>query len=203
LTACSDEEVIGGDAHPWRIGETRRYRKVRIEAGENDAFARLGYNSSPSLGSALFLADGPIACRVEVSEPFRRIRTERGRIQINRRRRLLDARDLGLELRLFACDCASRILHLYESANSSSAPRSAIETTRLFGKGNSSQDVLESAMRSAREVAESVNGKARLAAWAATASSFEDATDAATARGLVCSLHGDGRTQVAARLLRV
>lgn len=174
----SDEDMIAGNACPWRIGETRRYREVRIATCQYSA-TQLGYHSSPTLWSALLHADGPVACLVEVSEPLVRKRSRFGRLQISRERRLLDARDVSAELRVFACDCADRVLHLYERRNRSSAPRMAIEAARGFAQGECSRHELEGAMRYAREALEAATGNARIAACTAMATAFGDASDAA------------------------
>jgi hypothetical protein len=183
----SDEDMIAGNERPWRVGETRRYREVRIDAGPYTA-TQLGYHSSPTLWSALHCADGPVACLVEVSEPLVSERTRFGTLQISRERRLLDARDVSAELRLFACNCASRVLHLYERRNRNIAPRIAIETARRFALGDCSRRELEAALRSGREAARATSGKARVAAWAATVAAFHDASDAANATSYGASL---------------
>jgi Imm-5 like putative immunity protein len=176
-----DEDLIAGNVQPWRVGETRRYREVRINAGQF-VIIQLGYHSSPTLWSALLNADGPVACLVEVSEPHLTQRTGGGWLQISRERSLLEARDLSTELRLFACDCASRVLPLYERYHHGvRGPRKAIESARRFVAGSGSQGELSAALRSAREAAEAATGKARSAAWAATATAFDDASAAATA----------------------
>jgi hypothetical protein len=173
----SDENMIIGNARPWRIG---RYIEVQIDAG-HDTVTQRGYYSSPTLWSALFHADGPVACLVEVSEPFVTKRTRFGTFQISRERRLLDAYEASAELRLFACDCASRVLQLYEPGNRNAAPRTAIDTACRFARGECSLSELEAALSSAREAAEAAIGKARIAAYAATATAFDNASDAAMA----------------------
>ncbi len=175
----SDEDMIAGDARPWRIGEKRRYREVQIDAGQ-DTLTQQGYYSSPTLWNALFHADGPVACLVEVSKPLISKRTRFGVLQISRERRLLNAYDASAELRLFACDCASRVLPLYERGNRSAAPRTAIDTARHFARRECSLSELEVALGSARDAAEAATGQARIAACAAMATAF-DASEAAIA----------------------
>ena len=63
-------------------------------------------------------------------------------------------------LRLFACDCAERVLHIYEKKYDNPAPRKAIETARLFANGEATQEELAAAWDAARAAA-------RAAAWAA------------------------------------
>jgi hypothetical protein len=176
----SDEDVIAGNARPWRVGETRNYHGVRIDAGEYTV-EQLGYHSSRTLWSALQNADGPVACLVEVSEPLSIRRTRFGQFQISRQRRLINARDVSAELRLFGCECATRVLHLYERRYQSAAPRKAVEAARHFALGDCSQAELKVAFRSAREAAGAATNKARIAAWAATATAFDDASNAALA----------------------
>ena len=51
--------------------------------------------------------------------------------------------------RLFACDCAERVLHLYEKEYDNPAPRKAIETARLYANGKATQDELDAAWAAA------------------------------------------------------
>jgi len=128
----SDEDVIAGNSVPWRIGEIRAYTPVSIDAGEGETISQIGYRSSPTLWDALLQADGPIACLVEVSEPISTEGdVETGFVQVSRERRLLAVRDLRSDLRLFACDCAERVLYLYEREfPGDDRPRRAIQVAR-------------------------------------------------------------------------
>jgi hypothetical protein len=178
----SDEDMIAGNARPWRIGERRCYHPIQIDAGE-ETVTQLGYRSSPTLWSALLHADGPVVCLVEVSEPIVIERTRFGTLQVSRERRLLNAYDASAELRLFACDCASRVLQLYECENRNAGLRTAIETARRFARGECSMSELKISLCSAREAAEASTGKARVAAVAAMCAAFDEASDAAIAAG--------------------
>ncbi len=66
--------------------------------------------------------------------------------------------------RLFACDCAERVLYLFETARSDDKrPRNAIETARRYVNGQATRDELEKSSR-----------KAEMAAWDAGAEERED-----------------------------
>ena len=68
--------------------------------------------------------------------------------------------------RLFAADCAARVLHLYTGI--SDAPRKAIEVARLFANGKATQDELAAAGDAAWAAAgDAARDAARAAAWAA------------------------------------
>lgn len=79
--------------------------------------------------------------------------------------------------RLFAADCAERVLPIYERARpGDSRPRVAVETARLFARGVATRDELftardaawSAAMAAARDAARDAAGDAaRDAAWAA------------------------------------
>jgi hypothetical protein len=131
-----------------------------------------GYFSSPTLWSELFHADEPMACLVEVSEPLVSQPTRFGTWQISLERRMLAANDASAELRLFACDCASRVLQLYERGNRNAAPRTATDTARRLARGECSLSELEVAPSSAREAAEAATGKARICGLRATSTAF-------------------------------
>ena len=66
----SDEDIVAGRDQPWRLGETRIYVPVTLDAGDGEFITEAGYHSSPSLSDALMRADGPIACAVEISDPI-------------------------------------------------------------------------------------------------------------------------------------
>ena len=62
--------------------------------------------------------------------------------------------------RLFACDCAERVLGLFESKYPDSRPRTAIEVSRRFAVGDASRAELDAAWVAARDAA-------GVAAWSA------------------------------------
>jgi hypothetical protein len=86
--------------------------------------------------------------------------------------------------RLFACDCAERVLPIFEKAYPKDGrPRAAIETARLFAGGKATQEELAAAWDAARAAARAA---ARDAAWdaaraAARAAAWDAAWDAAWA----------------------
>jgi len=79
------------------------------------------------------------------------------------------------EARLFACDCAQRVLHMFEGVHPDDRrPRSAIETARLYALGNSSDAHLEKAWDSAwNAVLGELDTGAKMAAKAATRAASE------------------------------
>ena len=73
--------------------------------------------------------------------------------------------------RLYACDCAERVLHIYESSHpGDTRPREAIAASRKYARG---------------EISRAELGAAEMAAWAAADEAYEDevlaAADAAWA----------------------
>ena len=66
-------------------------------------------------------------------------------------------------LRLFACDCAERVLPIFEKEYpEDNRPRKAIETARLFANGEATQKEMDAAWAAARDAAWAA---ARDAAW--------------------------------------
>ncbi len=130
----SDEDMIAGNSVPWRIGEIRAYTPVTIDAGEGETISQIGYRSSLTLWDAFLQADGPIACLVEVSEAISTEGdAEAGFVQVSRTRRLLAMKDLRADLRLFACDCAERVLSFYEREYpGDNRPRRAIQVAHDY-----------------------------------------------------------------------
>ena len=75
--------------------------------------------------------------------------------------------------RLFACDCAERVLHIYEEQYpNDKRPRTAIETSRHFANGEATKDELDAAWAAAWDAA---GAAARAAAWAAARAAAGDA----------------------------
>ncbi len=84
--------------------------------------------------------------------------------------------------RLFACDCARRVLYIYEKQHpEDSRPRKCIEVSEQFARGKASKKDLDAAGAAARDAAGDAAGAARAAAWAARAAAGDAAGDAAGA----------------------
>lgn len=179
----SDEDVIAGNSVPWCIGEIRAYTPITMDAGDWETISEIGYRSSPTLWDAFLQADGPIACLVEVSEVISTEGdVEAGFVQVSIERRLLAARDMRSDLRLFACDCAERVLYLYERAYpGDDRPRKAIQIARDHARGRATAAELESALVLATSAAEAApsGSAARCAAMSASGSATNEPQDAA------------------------
>ena len=86
--------------------------------------------------------------------------------------------------RLFACECAEAVLHIYEKQNpGDDRPRAAVRVARAFAEGKATSDELAAAWAAARAAARDA---ARAAAWdaawdAARAAAWDAAWDAARA----------------------
>jgi hypothetical protein len=75
--------------------------------------------------------------------------------------------------RLFVCDCAEHVLHLFEQVYpNDGGPRHAIEIGRLYAEGNASEEALHAAWATAC-VAAGTAWAARAAAWATWADAWE------------------------------
>ncbi|MFZ1975826.1 MAG: putative immunity protein [Candidatus Acidiferrales bacterium] len=146
-----------GDEKAWEVGEKRT-----IANPSEIVLCRFGYHSSPSLWDALSYAPGPMACLVEISKPIQADNTPNQRKAVSISRTLIKAVNIDCELRLFACDCAERVLHIYERDNSGKALREAIEVARRFANGKATKKELAAARETAWETARAA---ARAAAW--------------------------------------
>jgi len=179
----SHEDMTAGNSLPWRIGEIRAYTPITMDAGAGETISQIGYCSSPTLWDAFLQADGPIACVVEVSEAISSEGdAEAGLVQISRQRRLLAVRDIRSELRLFACDCAERVLHLYEREYpADDRPRRAIQVARDHAYGRATTAEFRAALILARSAADAApsGSAARCAALSACGSASEEPQDAA------------------------
>ena len=179
----SDEDVIAGNSVPWRVGEIRTYTPITIDAGDGETISEIGYHSSPTLWDAFLHADGPIACLVEVSEAISTEGgVEAGFVQVSRERRLLAARDLRADLRMFACDCAERVLYLYERKfPGDDRPRRAIQVARNHAYGRATAAELRSAQILASNAVDAApsGSAARCAALSAFGSAMKESSDAA------------------------
>ena len=89
----------------------------------------------------------------------------------------------GRTARIFACDCAERVLPIFEREYpNEKAPRNAIETARRFADGKATSDELAAARDAARDAAGAAAGAAAGdAAWAAA---WDAAWDAALAAAM-------------------
>jgi hypothetical protein len=164
----ADMTAGSGDEKAWEIGETRT-----IADRSRIILCEYGYHSSPSLWDALNYAHGPMACLVEISKPIQTDETTDSRKAVSASRTLIKAVNIDRELRLFACDCAERVLHIYERDDPSKAPRQAIEVARRFANGKATKKELDAARAAAWAAA-------RAAAWdAARAAARDAAWDAA------------------------
>jgi hypothetical protein len=83
--------------------------------------------------------------------------------------------------RIFACDCAERILHLYEPVYpNDKRPRTAIEVARRFAEGKASEEEMVAVWAAARAAAKDAAwDAARDAAWVAAWVAARDAARAA------------------------
>ncbi len=159
-----------GDEKPWEIGESRTIAKPsKIMLGA------YGYHSSPTLWDALSSAPGPVACLVEISQPIESDRTK----SVSAKRKLIKAVNIDRELRLFACDCAERVLYIYgRGYPDNKCPHEAIEVSRRFADGKATLAELNAARYTARET--SAAGTATAEAWKAVRAVQEAAASAAT-----------------------
>lgn len=103
----ADMTAGSGDEAPWEIGEKRT-----IADPSKILLCRYGYHSSPSLWDALPYACGPMACLVEISKPVASDDEANHRKAVSASRKLIKAVNIDRELRLFACDCEERVLHM-------------------------------------------------------------------------------------------
>jgi hypothetical protein len=182
---CCDEDLFAGNPQPWQIGETRIYTPVTLDAGDGQVLSEIGYRFYSTLWDALLQADGPIACVVEVGEIIGvPVDDKAGRYQVSPTRKLIQTRDVGTELRLFACDCAEHVLHIHEQLfPDENRFRQAIAVARRFAERAISADELDVAWISAREaverMSESSNPCVVQAACSALAVTFGDPEGAA------------------------
>ena len=153
-----DMRAGSGKEKSWKVGEERTVPKP-----DRVSLCAYGYHSASSWRDALSYAPGPVACIVEVSDPINKDDTK----QVSATRKLLAAKDVSKELRLFACDCAERALKRERKAGREPDERSwkAIIVSRLYANGEANLQELAAAW---------------VAAWAAGAAAWA-AGDAAWA----------------------
>jgi immunity protein 5 of polymorphic toxin system len=190
------EDIVAGLDEPWRIGDTRRYTAVKIGSGDGEFITESGYQSSPTLWDALLQANGPIACLVEVSPPLSISNScEEPSAQSSEVRTLIAAVDVRAELRRFACDCAERVLSLYEDLYPKDGRlRDAIAVARRFADAAASSAELQAALVSIRDAADVASGQARMAAFSAFGTTLREAHDAALTAARSAMWAVDGRT---------
>ena len=192
----ADEDIVAGLDEPWRIGDTRKYKSVKIASGDGEFITESGYHSSNTLWDALMQANGPVACLVEVSTPLSSSDSTEGPYsQISEVRKLIAVVDVRSELRRFACDCAERVLSIYEDRYpKDDRLRQAIDVARRFARDDASANELQAALVIARDAADVASGQARLAAFSAFGTTLRESQDAAitAARSAIWAL--DGRT---------
>ena len=129
-----------GNEPAWAVGETRTFPGKPM-------LCKQGYHFSPTPWDALQYAPGPVLTLVKVSAR----KAQGGDKGVAKKRMLLEAVDVSRELRLFACDCAERVLPLFEAEfPDDNRPRQAIETARKFANGEASEAELLVAFDDAR-----------------------------------------------------
>ena len=149
-----DMRSSNGAEVPWVVGETRTVPGIL-------ALCRRGYHSCPTWGDCRDYLYGPIACEVDVSEPVERDKHK----QVSRTRKLVAARNVLPELRLWALECAER------AARHSPAARALHAVTRRRLDG--------AATRGELDIARSADAYAAAAAFTADAyDAYADAYDA-------------------------
>lgn len=162
-----------GDEPPWEIGETRTVAEpARL------GLCHYGYHFSKTLWDALSYAPGPLATLVEV--PDNSIYEHDKGVAISRT--LISAINIDRDLRLFACDCAERVLYLYETQRpSDTRPTEAIAVARRFANGQATQGELAAANAAAWAAGDAAGDAARAAANAAASAAGDAAGAAANA----------------------
>ena len=167
-----DMRAGSGKEKPWKVGEERTVPKP-----ERVSLCDYGYHSAPSWRDALSYAPGPVACIVEVSDPINKDDTK----QVSATRKLLAAKDVSKELRLFTCDCAERALKRERKAGREPDERSwkAIIVSRLYANGEANLQELDAAWAAARDAWAAARDAARVAAYAAAWAAARDAAWAA------------------------
>jgi len=165
--------VFAGRGHEpgWRDGEERT-----VARPEDVAMCGWGYHAADSWLIALPWAPGPIACRVRLEVAHR----EDGKL-VGARRLLVAHVDASPELRLFAADCAERILHRERAAGREPEQASwkAVEAARRYARGEIGATALERAGDAACATAYASRGPASYAAYAALYTTYTDAAEVA------------------------
>ena len=135
-----------GDEKPWVIGETRI---IPVANRKKIVLCKYGYHFSPTLFDALMYAPGPLACLVQVPDESQ-VSKEDSPKGVTYQRTLVKAINVDRELRLFAADCAERVLLIFERERpNDDRPRKAIQAARDFANGK-----IDAAARAAARAAE-------------------------------------------------
>ena len=151
-----DMTAASGNEPAWTVGEERTY-KGEIKLCET------GYHSSPSWFAAVSYANGNMACIVEVSKPIEKDATK----SVSKTRKLIAARNIESELRLWACDCAERALMRERDRGREPDVQywNAIEVARRFARSDATAEELAAAWNA--------SAAARAAAWNASAAAWD------------------------------
>ena len=143
-----DMTTSSGDEPAWTVGETRT-----IPANRKIIPCEYGYHASPTLFDALTYAPGSIACVVELDGDV----TPHGNPPDKyaaRSRTLIAAVDLTVALRLFAADCAEKVLPIFEKERpNDDRPRKAIEAARAYAGGEIDAAAVAAAWAAGRDAA--------------------------------------------------
>ena len=173
-----------GKEPPWTVGESRTITTTPVLCWR-------GYHASPTVFDALRYAPGPILCEVELTGE---VLTDTDK-SVGQGRRLIAAVNIERELRVFACDCAERVLPSFEAKRPEDRrPREAIRIARLFIEGQATRHQLEAAAEAAGVAAEAAWG----AAWAAARAARVARAAARAARAARVAAEAAGATWAAA-----
>ena len=122
----------------------------------------VGLHASKSALAALSYAPGPFVSRVRLEGT---VVVGDDKACATRRVRLAGPVDASRELRLFAADCAERVLPFFERRYpSDDRPRQAIDTARRFANGTASEEELVDARDAAWDAARDA-ARAEMAGW--------------------------------------
>lgn len=140
-----------GDEPPWEIGVKREIPKDRRK---QIVICEYGYHASPTLWAALQYAQGPVACLVETGRPVKEKQNDKW---VAASLTIIKAVNIDRELRIFAADCAERVLYSYEREYPSDTWQATLDFAN--GKiGDAARDAVWAARSAARDAA---------SAWAA------------------------------------
>jgi hypothetical protein len=169
----------------WHFTETRTTGRdgwplkpvEELPGGTKLELCAVGLHACKSPRVALDYSPGPWVSRVRLEGD---VLTDKDKACAARRVRLAGPVDVSRELRLFAADCAERVLPLFEAAvPGDPRPRKAIRVARQFADGEAKRQEVKAACDAAWDAAWAAS---RAAAWAASRAAAWDATrDAACA----------------------
>ncbi len=143
---------------------------VELPKSTRPELCSTGFHASRGPLDALSFAPGPWLCRVRLEGEVVR---DDDKAVGSRRVLLAGPVDVSRELRLFACDCAERVLPLFERERPDDArPRMAIEIARRYANGKAVSEETAAAGDAAGDAAWA-------AAWAAARAAAGDAARAA------------------------